>query len=558
MGKLEKLVDKYWFIILIVLSIPATWALFVNGYYGASDDMHPAWLYELDKTIKLGQIPPRFVPDLSFGFGYPLFNFAFPLPFYIAEVFHLLGFSLVDSIKTVFFLSIPLSAYFMYLFLREFISRTLSLAGAVLYIYAPYRAVDIYIRGTIGEIVSFIFLPLIFLSLFKLKHAFNGRWIGIGGFALASLVLSHNIAAYMFFPFLILFFVLHLIFSSKKLLFLINSILMVFLALLISIYFWLPALVESSLMKYDAVFNFADHFPTIKQLFTPYWGYGSSVPGPYDGMSFFLGTVHILMIVLGISLSISFWKKFNKNIKILLIWVFLSLSAVFFIMNYRSSFLWSNIPLLPYFQFPWRFLILTTFAIPLLIVVFDKFKHKYSISLLIIIITLITGWSYFRPQDFLGRQDVYYLNRYIPTPTASLEYLKIQEEYLRLPKNTDKRPDRNYPLVFIDNGLIKQVSRINDLDVLIRTEATSVATLNYSKYLFPGWVAEIDGQKTETLAGKPFGQITVNVASGSHTVKIIFEETNFKRFLNAISLVSFLVSLGLITNLWPRVFRLFK
>ena len=32
-------------------------------------------------------------------------------------------------------------------------------------------------------------------------------------------------------------------------------------------------------------FVFVDHFPTLRQLITPYFGYGASVPGPGDGMS---------------------------------------------------------------------------------------------------------------------------------------------------------------------------------------------------------------------------------------------------------------------------------
>ena len=99
MQKLENFLNRFWIITIFVLSIPAFWALFVPGFYGASDDIHIAWLYEFHKTAVAGQIPPRFVPDLSFGFGYPLFNFVFPLPFYIGEVFHLLGLSFVDSIK---------------------------------------------------------------------------------------------------------------------------------------------------------------------------------------------------------------------------------------------------------------------------------------------------------------------------------------------------------------------------------------------------------------------------------------------------------------------------
>lgn len=552
MLNIEKILDKYFWILMFLLLIPATWALFVPGYYGASDDIHIAWLHQMDKTIRLGQIPPRFVPDLSYGFGYPLFNFVFPLPFYIAEIFHLLNFSLVDSIKALFFLSSPFSFLFMYLLLRQFSLKSLSFVGALLYIYTPYRAVDLYVRGAIGEIVSFVFLPLILLSIVKLKNEKDFKWVGIGGIALASLVLSHNITAYMFSAFILLFMVMQFFFIRPKLAFFSKSIFMFFLALLICIYFWLPAVVESKLMKYDTVFNFADHFPTLKQLITPYWGYGASVPGPGDGISFFIGTVNLLLIIGGIVCLLKYWKKYSRSQKILFIWVYFSILVSIFMMNFRSKFMWDNIPFLPYFQFPWRFLIMTTFLSPLLVVTFEKVRSNKLTSTFLIFLIMITATSYFRPQDFLGRQDEYFINRYIPTPIASEEYRETGEEYLRLPKNTKMRPDKNYPLVISENALIN-INRINNLYTVIDVASTEGTNLNYNKYFFPGWVAKIDGQQIDITIGEPFGQIVLDIPPGAHLVEIKFEETNFRNFLNAISLGAFLVSLGLIFNLWQRM-----
>ena len=74
--------------------------------------------------------------------------------------------------------------------------------------------------------------------------------------------------------------------------------------------------------------------------------------------------------------------------------------------------------------------------------------------------------------------------------------------------------------------------------------------INYNKYLFTGWIVKIDGKTSEINAGSPFGQITFFVPAGSHKVEVSFEETPFKKLLNAISLVSFLVSLLLAKNLW--------
>lgn len=545
MQKLENFLNRFWIITIFVLSIPATWALFIPGFYGASDDIHIAWLYEFHKTLIAGQIPPRFVPDLSFGFGYPLFNFVFPLPFYLGEIFHLLGLSFVDSIKAVFFISIPLSGIFMYLLLRQFIGSGLSLIGAVLYIYTPYRAVDLYIRGAIGEIVSFMFLPLIVLSVVKLYRDKSLKWIGIGALSLASLVLSHNITAYMFFPFVGLLFILQFFSHSARWAYLTKTFLMVSLGLFISIYFWLPALIESSLMKYDTVFNFADHFPTFLQLITPYWGYGASVPGPGDGMSFFLGAANILILIAATFLFLLKWRKINNQKKILIGWALSAIATAIFLMNYRSTFLWINLPLLPYFQFPWRFLILTTFFIPLLLIAFEKLRYAKYLFIFAILIIILPGITYFRPQDFLGRKDDYFLNRYIPYPLASEEYKKTQEEYLRLPKVTEKRPDKNLPLLFPDDG-INRVDKLSDLRVAFEYNLDRDSLINLNKYYFPGWQAKIDGKSAEVLAGKPYGQVSIFMPAGFHKAEIYFQETSFRNLLNFASLGAFLVSLMMV------------
>ena len=517
MEKIEKFLAKYSFLIIVLLSVPAVRALFVHGFYGASDDLHIGWLFEMDRVVNFGKFPPRFVPDLSFGFGYPLFNFVFPLPFYIGEIFHKLGLTLVDSIKAVFVSSVPLSMYFMYKFLKEHTKSILALAGAVLYVYTPYRATDIYVRGSMGEIVAFVFPPLAAYAISKIAKDKAKRWIGLLALSTAGLILSHNIMAYMFIPFLALI----AIWQRKGIA---RSAYGFILGVLVSLYFWLPAITESRLMKYDTVFNFVDHFPTLKQLITPYFGYGASVPGPYDGMSFFLGAINIALVVF----AVVFFKKLNKFSLWALGMIFISI----FMMNYRSTFVWNTVPLLPYFQFPWRFLSLTAFATSILVIIFDKVKFGREVGLFIILAAIILNFGNFKPHDFLGRTDEYYINRYIPYPVASAEYLKTGEEYLRLPVSTQVRPDK--------------VSPNPGLDASFTTDYTEETTFNYYKYYFPGWVAKLDGKEVAIKAGNPYGQITFTIPPGQHAVEIAFKETLFRKVLDIVSLGALLAVLYLL------------
>lgn len=542
MEKIQKLISKYLLFLILVLSIPAVRYLFVKGYFGVSDDLHIGWLYEMDRVVKMLQFPPRYVPDLSFGFGYPLFTFVYPFPFYVAEIFHLIGFSLVNSVKLIFGLSIPLSMYFMYRLLRVYMKEDFSLAGAVLYVYAPYRALELYVRGTLGEIVAFVFFPLIILSFVKItSKEYSLKWVGIGGLSVACLILSHNIMAYMFAPFLIVFVVARIfLLANDRWRIAKDCFVSLFLGLTASIYFWVSALTESKLMKYDTVFNFYDHYPALKQFVTPYWGYGASVPGNYDTMSFYMGITGIVVMVLGTALFLILNKKYSRNEKVLIGWAIFIILISVFMMNFRSAFVWRTIPLLPYFQFPWRFLAMVTLVSPFFLIVFSKFKRLWFIPFIIIFFAIFLSFNYFKTSEYLGRGDDYYINRYIPLPSASEEYLKTSEEYLRLPKENEERPNKIYPRAYTNRQDVElKIEELSPLDAKIITESGTDFVLNYNKYNYPGWIVKIDNKQVPIISGKPFGQISFLVPSGEHLVEVKYKESNLRLISDLVSLVSF-------------------
>ena len=55
--------------------------------------------------------------------------------------------SVLDSVKANFILSILASSMAMYFLARKFWSNTGALVSALFYAYAPYRAVDVWVRG---------------------------------------------------------------------------------------------------------------------------------------------------------------------------------------------------------------------------------------------------------------------------------------------------------------------------------------------------------------------------------------------------------------------------
>src|SRR4030042_1300374 len=95
----------------ILISLP----FLKPGLYIIHDDQQIARLFLFDQALKAGQFPPRWIDGLGFGFGYPLFVFYPPFVYILGELFHLIGFSFIDSIKFVFFTSIFASGLAMYI-----------------------------------------------------------------------------------------------------------------------------------------------------------------------------------------------------------------------------------------------------------------------------------------------------------------------------------------------------------------------------------------------------------------------------------------------------------
>ena len=66
----------------------------------------------------------------------------------------------------------------MYWFVNKLIkSKEVGALAAILYMLMPYHLNDIYIRNALGEFLSYIFIPLVFLGLYKIFQKEKRIWI---------------------------------------------------------------------------------------------------------------------------------------------------------------------------------------------------------------------------------------------------------------------------------------------------------------------------------------------------------------------------------------------
>jgi len=249
---------KHW--LPLVLIIPAVFFLFQpRQYWNMHDDMQPVRQLEFDKCLKDGQIPCRWTPDLGYGYGYPLFNYYPPLPYIIGEIWHLFGFSFLASIKLTAICQFVFSALSMYLLASSLFGRLGGILSSVLYTYAPYHAVNIYVRGAMNEAWALVFFPLIFYFTYQLTLKPRLKTILFLSFFLALLALSHIPMLVIFIPFLFIWY-LFCYFHKPSIKTNLAFLLAFVFSFSLTAYFILPLIFESKLVQMDSMFRDYYHY----------------------------------------------------------------------------------------------------------------------------------------------------------------------------------------------------------------------------------------------------------------------------------------------------------
>lgn len=562
------------FILILISAIFIGLDLVKPGLFLMHDDQHVARLFLFDEALKSGQFPVRWVDSLGFGFGYPLFIFYPPLVYIIGEIFHLIGFGFIDSIKLVFFASILFSGISMYVFARELFGKLVGLTAAVAYLLVPYRAIDVYIRGALAESFAFVWLPLILWNFFMINKTQKSLYVILSSVFLALLMITHNL---IFLPFMTIlpFYLLFLLLTSgKKSATLINFLFSLILAACLSAFFWIPSLLEKKFTLVDNLLlkDLADykiHFVYIKQLWNSPWGFGGSAEGLADGISFKIGKLHILFSLLSLVIStVYFWllkrRNLKVNSKILFSLIFFSLFifSSFMTTNY-SSFIWEKLTFLAYLQFPWRYLMFTSLFSSILMgasIAFIKPQIvKIGASLTIIMLLLITNTKLFKPKYIRGD-----LNDELMTNKKTIEWdvSKSSFEYVpngfplkRGPMGTNVADLSENDLPTQKAYFLSGAGEISEIktapgEYSLKIKALTNSKLRLNSFNFPGWKAIGNGDQLPIEDQNKYKLITLSIPAGELLLVVKFEETPVRAAANYISLISLLGLIALSFKIW--------
>ena len=540
----------------LALSIPALLALLRPGLtFGHSALINLSRLVELDALLHEGEVFPRWFGDFLYGYGYPLFNYYPPLGYYLAELFHFCGLDYVNSLKALDIFGFIASALSMFLFTRTLWGLWGGLVCSMLYIYAPYRLLDVYVRASMGESLALSLFPFILWSALKWYETSRLSFLILSTLSYAALIITHNISAMIFTPLLLIFLVICIIKRPSLRGFASILFIMAF-GLGLSAFYWMPALWEKGFVYIDDLkqgyFNYSNHFLQLPQLFSRSWSFGNSYPGMQESMSFQIGLAHAILWPFSCYILVRAYQlKDRFPFACLGLFQLVTLLGVFFTLEV-SDFIWKRMSLLEFLQFPWRFLLLICFSTSILGGSLFYLHMKLNpekrnlnltfgaIGLLCLFLTLWSSWGYrdakqiVFDKSLLTREGI---RKSGVTSTALFEYL---------PKWVKKLPEKP-PQHLLANpnqsmeGHITKVANSNiRMNVIVKEKGDAVLNI----FWFPGWQIYIDGESVPTWPSRENGLVSCEIEKGEHLLELRFEDTPLRRMANVISILS-------LVSLWP-------
>lgn len=526
----------YFFLLSIVISLPAIMPYIHNGYFPTHDgEWAVVRLADMFRSLRDHQFPVRYSGYLNYSYGYPLFNFAYPLPYYLGVLIHSLRFGFVDTIKILFAGSVVVSCYFMILFSRELWKSNLAgVVSAIVYIYFPYRIVDLYVRGSLGESTAFALLPFVMYLIVQIANKRKSiAYMVLASFGFGGLIISHNIMAVYFSALIVIFMAAFTYFQQKeawkKYLFVIIT------GMLMSSFFWLPALFEKQYILLSKI-PIADrniNFVSLYQLLIPSWGYAP--PDQPEGFTYYIGLAPFIIILLSVGILIYYYikKKIKDNFYFKISMILVGCSLFFILSLFKFSAVIWKLPVLSEINYPWTLLGPIGFIASTL-VGFLILENRY-VKYLIIIVSLLGAFliiPYAHPQYYVDRGDDFYITN-DATTTSSSEYTPLWVK-----KRPYQRPENKIDVLKSNLTITNLIS--NSHEIRFSSSGKNNSTIRVNTIYYPGWIATVDKKVVPVNYLNDHGVMDIFIPSGNHNVQVTFSETPVRLLTDIISVLTIL------------------
>ncbi|OGG10512.1 hypothetical protein A2699_04025 [Candidatus Gottesmanbacteria bacterium RIFCSPHIGHO2_01_FULL_43_15] len=539
---------------MFAVLLPFVYLHFKSGAFFLTHDgpFHIERTFHFLHAFLEGNFWPTWGRFYNNGFGSPIFLFLFPVPYLIPTMIALAGIDFIAALKLSFLIFQALALIAMYCWLRNGLrfSVTSSLLGSIAYIYSPYVISAIFVRGVLRELAGLALAPFILFAIYQLFSQTTLQKVGWAALIFGLFFLTDGYSVILFFPIFFIYslylFLLHKI--QKK--FGLSVISAVILGGAISAFITLPTILELGYLKGVNNEVYKDHFVYAWQLIDPHWGFGFSMPGTNDSMSFQIGAINLVAISMVVFLLLT--KKIKQDKLIIFFAILLVIFLILMIYHPLSLFVWGNLTVLKKVQFPWRFLapvvlICSFFAA----VVANKYRLRLRGLIILSLLIMMVSIKYLRTN-----QAIEYEYSYLPTnksdATAFHEFIpKWRDSTSSFENITEK--------VEVVRGSANIISLVEkSCCTTFTVEARDPVNLRINTLYYPGWELYIDGKispftitnnDNKKLADNKrdiSGLMAFELQNGTHNVRLQFADTPVRRSGKFISMIGIVISILLV------------
>ncbi len=554
--------------ILVALLLPLIAALPTLGdgiAAGADVAVHVHRVHAMSLALAEGNLWPRWISYLHLGYGYPIFNFYAPGATYITALLELTGLHITTAYNLVQTLAWSLGSLGMYLLSRRFLPIPAALLAAALWAYAPSRIYEVWWQGSLAQIVAAAVIPWYFLSIIATAKQPTMRGMAAIALTFAALILTHTPMMYISALFAApLAFVLSIGYAKSNGREILRRWLMIGGGMLLSAglaaIFLLPTLLELRHVLIsggiDETYNYlVAQFLPLGEVFA--WPRLLDRTDLYLDLPRTLGLAGGILSLLGI---VGLIRRRRYSMALLLA---IGLGFLVFMLLRPSLPLWLAIPGFANLRFPARLLRVGAILVGMLggaslLLLPKKWQFAGMLAGMLLVIAQVLPIT--KPYDaWLNWENISALDEIRHEESARTwgtvsynEFNPVWGDRIFLDVPTD--PERYIEEPFHLRVFGRDIAALNWQGLsyenisanTLRVTTDEDRAVRFRQYYFPGWQATVNGQPADITPDAQIGLITLDLPAGEHLVTLEYVGTPTQHVAALISLVSVIVTLGLL------------
>jgi hypothetical protein len=496
-----------------------------------------SWM-EVVGQWKQGIVYPRWAALAHWGYGEARFLFYPPASWTLgAALGALLPWKLVPGAYC--WIALALAGAAMYRCAREWLAAPDALFAAAFYAVNPYHLVIVYWRSAYAELLAAALLPMLLLSLVKLKQP-GVRPVLFLTLILAAAWLTNAPAAVM----------IHysagglavlIAARERSWLPLLRTVLAIALGIGLASFYLFPALYEERWINLGEVLAFGVR-PQDNFLFTTIADVDHN---RFNLLVSWVALSEIIIVVLAI------WRSYAWRLKETLFWLLLSAWACVtaLLMFSLSNPLWEYLPKFRFVQLPFRWLLCLNAALALLLTMATRrwLTRGLAAAALLAVLLMVSQrvqapwWD--SASDIREMRDAMAdgtgnegIDEYVP---AGADPYEVNRD---LPRITDPSGKR-VPVQIIKWGPIEKQFIV---------QASSPANLTVRLFNYPAWQVTVNGQPVTAETMEVTGQMLIPVGIGHSAVRIHFGRTLDRTIGDIVSIISLILLLAVWIKMRPQ------